>query len=471
MALLFSCDGTTSTPDVGGGGITVERKDITLTADTIGTQVRSLGMMNPDSTITITGLDPEKLYNVAFNGAQSAGTGRSISSTLSSTGIGTFFIRPDENGTASFSPRQAGYDSTLENVLIYELKEETFTLNEHEMYIDYHDAPLYWTNDGKKVFEAYYTIDLSRPEDYGIKDLSKVCIFDIRTRFKGGGQTSSSGRYKNRDERLGSNSRIQNLYRHNDDMILYSVHSSVAPETDGGWGTCLRTPRTLAFSSNQQLSSPQAYILPESQDPYIIEITIPKASTIGNDSTIEVRNGDASGGFHARAFATKPDEKTGETTLYIYIPKLDKNHWFASYWWNPDENNKVVYEDNGASITIRAVTEEDKREFEVWDASTDNHFSIEDITPYMNSGKTKFTIPVYVIGDRVFDSLTVTQSDDAHVRNVSYSFSDNGGYGSDGAVVSGNTTIHMKRENSRINFMELMGDCSADGGSITLERE
>ena len=124
MALLFSCDGTTSTPD-GGGGITVERKDITLTADTIGTQVRSLGMMNPDSTITITGLDPEKLYNVAFNGAQSAGTGRSISSTLSSTDIGTFFIRPDENGTASFSPRQAGYDSTLENVLIYErIREE-----------------------------------------------------------------------------------------------------------------------------------------------------------------------------------------------------------------------------------------------------------------------------------------------------------------------------------------------------------
>ena len=470
MALLFSCDGTTSTPDVGGGGITVERKDITLTADTIGTQVRSLGMMNPDSTITITGLDPEKLYNVAFNGAQSAGTGRSISSTLSSTDIGTFFIRPDENGTASFSPRQAGYDSTLENVLIYELEEKTFT-KDAEMYIDYSTAPLYWTNDGKKVFEAYYTIDLSKHGDYGIADLSKVCIFDIRTRSTGGGKTGSRGGFLNSGAHLGSQSRIQDLREHENDSLLYSVHSAVAPETDGGWGTCLRTPETLAFSSNQQLSSPQAYILPESQDPYIIEITIPEASTIGNDSTIEVKDGNGVGGFHARVYSIRPDDETGKTTLYIYIPKLDKNHWFASYWWNPDENNKVVYETDGASITIRAVTEEDKKEFEVWDASTDNHFSIEDITPYMNSGKTKFTIPVYVIGGQVFDSLTVTQSDDAHVRNVSYSFSDNGGYGSDGAVVSGNTTIHMKRENSRINFMELRGDCSADGGSITLKRE
>ena len=112
MALLFSCDGTTSTPD-GGGGITVERKDITLTADTIGTQVRSLGMMNPDSTITITGLDPEKLYNVAFNGAQSAGTGRSISSTLSSTDIGTFFIKPDENGVRIASLNEQSYRRLL----------------------------------------------------------------------------------------------------------------------------------------------------------------------------------------------------------------------------------------------------------------------------------------------------------------------------------------------------------------------
>lgn len=467
MVLLFSCDNGNSTPET---ELTVSRVDITIAADTIGTGVKSLGMMNPDSTITITGLDPEKLYSVAFNGTQSAGTGRSVSSTLSDTGIGTFLINPDAGGTARFSPREVGYTSPLENVLIYELKEETFTLNEHEMYIDYHDAPLYWTNDGRKVFEAYYTINLSRPEDYGITDLSKVCIFDIRTRFKGGGQTSSRDRYKNSDEHLGSNSRIQNLSRHKDDMILYSVHSSVAPETDGGWGTCLRTPETLTLNSKEQaLSSPQAYILPESTDPYIIEITIPEASTIGNDSTIEVKDGNGDGGFHARAYSIRPDDETEKTTLRIYIPEPIENQWFASYWWNPDENNKVVYETNGASITIRDVTAEDKKEFEIWDASTNNHFSIEDITPYMNSEKTMFTIPVYVIGDQVFDSLTVTQSGDAHVKNVSHSFSDNGGYGSDGADVSGNTTIHMKRENLRINFIKLMGDCTSNDGNITLK--
>ena len=128
----------------------------------------TLGPMNADSTITISGLKPDKLYSVAFNvtaynesntspssrnnspAVQSSYESivpRSPSGSLVNTGSDSFMLVPDGNGTISFKPSETGISGNLSNVLVYERKQKEFTKNK-DMFIDYlNDKPVYVDSD------------------------------------------------------------------------------------------------------------------------------------------------------------------------------------------------------------------------------------------------------------------------------------------------------------------------------------
>ena len=105
----------------------------------------TLGPMNADSTITISGLKPDKLYSVAFNvtaynesntspssrsntpaiqSSYESLAARSPSGSLVNTGSDSFMLFPDDTGTISFRPSETGISGNLSNVLVYERKQK-----------------------------------------------------------------------------------------------------------------------------------------------------------------------------------------------------------------------------------------------------------------------------------------------------------------------------------------------------------
>lgn len=196
--------------------------------------------MNADSTITISGLNPGKLYSVAFNvtaynesntspssrsntpaiqSSYESLAAHSPSGSLVNTGSNSFMLVPDGNGTISFKPSETGLSGNLSNVLVYERKQKEFTKNK-DMYIDYlNDKPVYVDSDGYNVFEAYYIIDLSNPSEYGLKELDKVCIFDASTIGKGGGNTTGKF-YTSNGNGLNVGNKIQDLTEYSDENFI-----------------------------------------------------------------------------------------------------------------------------------------------------------------------------------------------------------------------------------------------------------
>lgn len=467
----------------------------------------TLGPMNADSTITISGLNPYKLYSVAFNvtaynesntspssrsntpaiqSSYESLAARSPSGSLVNTGSNSFMLIPDGNGTISFKPSEIGLSGNLSNVLVYERKQKEFTKNK-DMFIDYlNDKPVYVDSDGYNVFEAYYIINLSNPSEYGIENLKEVCIFDASTIGKGGGSTTGKFYTKNGNG-LNVGNKIQDLTEYSDEKLYYSIVSSVEPDTTGRWRTCLRNPIKLSdeINKNQSMGSPEVYILPKRSEPFVVDLTIYSDSNencsvesrIGRLGYFELRPVEPGQGFHARSFIISNVDDSNKKTISVYFDKLEEDCWFPVYWYDTKKNSEIVTSEDGASITIRMLDEQNDK-FEKFNVSESKERTITiPISDEYRHGEKKesFEVPVYVYDDDVFNKVNVSV-DGGTFSNIGYSYIFRNGFGSDNIKcekAEKSVSFSNKYDNSKLTFLLIKGviDTNTDNPQITVSLE
>ena len=467
----------------------------------------TLGPMNADSTITISGLKPDKLYSVAFNvtaynesntspssrnnspAVQSSYESivpRSPSGSLVNTGSDSFMLVPDGNGTISFKPSETGISGNLSNVLVYERKQKEFTKNK-DMFIDYlNDKPVYVDSDGYNVFEAYYIIDLSNPSEYGIENLTKVCIFDASTIGKGGGSTTGKF-YTSNGNGLNVGNKIQDFTEYSNEKLYYSIVSSVEPGTTGRWRTCLRTPKTLSnqIGTLQPMGSPEVYILPNRYEPFVVDLTIYSDSNencsfesrIGRLGYFEIRPVEPGQGFHARSFRISNVADSNKKTISVYLDKLEEDCWFPVYWYDTKKNNEIVTSEEGASITIRKLDDQNDKfvNFIVSDYE-ERTITIPISDEYRHGEKEEsFEVPVYVYDDDIFNKVNVSV-DGGTFSNIGYSYIFRNGFGSDNIrceKAEKSVSFSNKYDNSKLTFLLIKGeiDTNTDNPKITVSLE
>lgn len=467
----------------------------------------SLGPMNADSTITISGLTSGKLYSVAFNvtayndsntspssrsntpaiqSSYESLAARSPSGSLVNTGSNSFMLFPDDTGTISFKPSETGISGNLSNVLVYERKQKEFTENKY-MYIDYlNDTPVYVDSDGNNVFEAYYIIDLSKPSEYGIENLTEVCIFDASTIGKGGGSTTGKFYTKNGNG-LNVGNKIQDLTEYSDEKLYYSIVSSVEPDTTGRWRTCLRNPIKLSdeINKNQSMGSPEVYILPKRSEPFVIDLTIYSDSNencsvesrIGRLGYFELRPVEPGQGFHARSFIISNVDDSNKKTISVYFDKLEEDCWFPVYWYDTTKNSEIVTSKDGASITIRKLDEQQDK-FEKFNVSESKERTITiPISDEYRLGKKqdRFEVPVYVYDEDIFNNVNVSV-DGGTFSNIGYSFIFRNGFGSDNIIcekAEKSVSFSNKYDDSKLTFLLIKGviDTNIDNPQITVSLE
>lgn len=468
----------------------------------------TLGPMNADSTITISGLKPDKLYSVAFNvtaynesntspssrsntpaiqSSYESLAARSPSGSLVNTGSDSFMLFPDDTGTISFRPSETGISGNLSNVLVYERKQKEFTKNK-DMFIDYlNDKPVYVDSDGYNVFEAYYIIDLSNPSEYGIENLTKVCIFDASTIGKGGGSTTGKF-YTSNGNGLNVGNKIQDFTEYSNEKLYYSIVSSVEPGTTGRWRTCLRTPKTLSnqIGTLQPMGSPEVYILPNRYEPFVVDLTIYSDSNencsfesrIGRLGYFELRPVEPGQGFHARSFRiNNVKNDNNKKTISVYFDKLEEDCWFPVYWYDTKKNNEIVTIENGASITIRELDEQ-KDKFEKFNVSKSKErtITIPISDEYRHGEKEEsFEVPVYVYDDDIFNKVNVSV-DGGTFSNIGYSYIFRNGFGSDNIrceKAEESVSFSNKYDNSKLTFLLIKGIINSDSDnpqiSVSLE--
>ncbi len=468
----------------------------------------SLGPMNADSTITISGLIPDKLYSVAFNvtaynksntspssrsntpvvqNSYESLAARSPSGSLVNTGSNSFMLFPDGNGTITFKPSETGLSGNLSNVLVYERKQKDFTENK-DMYIDYlKDTPVYVDSDGNNVFEAYYIINLSKPSEYRLEKLDEVCIFDASSIGIGGGNTTGKF-YTSNGNGLNVGNKIQDLTEYSDEKLYYSIVSSVEPGTTGRWRTCLRNPIKLSYeiNKNQSMGSPEVYILPKCSEPFVIGLTIYSDSNencsfesrIGRLGYFELRPVEPGQGFHTRSFRiNKANDDSNKKTISVYFDKLEEDCWFPVYWYDTAKNNEIVTSEEGASITIRKLDEQNDK-FETFSVSkSEGRKTTINISDCYRHGEKQdsFEVPVYVYDDDIYNNINVSV-DGGTFSNIGYSYIFRNGFGSDNIrceKAEKSVSFSNKYDNSKLTFLLIKGvissNCSNPQITVTLE--
>lgn len=456
----------------------------------------SLGPMNADSTITISGLTPGKLYSVAFNvtaynasnttpssrsntpaiqSSYESLAARSPSGSLVNTGSNSFMLVPDGNGTISFKPSETGISGNLSNVIVYERKQKEFTENK-DMFIDYlNDKPVYVDSDGNNVFEAYYIIDLTNPSEYGIENLTEVCIFDASTIGKGGGNTTGKF-YTSNGNGLNVGNKIQDLTEYSDEKLYYSIVSSVEPGTTGRWRTCLRNPIKLSYeiNKNQSMGSPEVYILPKCSEPFVIDLTIYSEpnencsfeSRIGRLGYFELRPVEPGQGFHARSFRISNVADSNKKTILVYFDKLEEDCWFPVYWYDTSDNNEIVASSDGASIVIQEFDKQNDK-FETFSVSkSEGRKTTINISDCYRHGEKQdsFEVPVYVYDEDIFNKVNLSVDGGTFI-NIGYSFIFQNGFGSDNVnceKAETSVSFSNKYKNSKLTFLLIKGVISSD---------
>ena len=505
ISMLFvSCN---SSPDNDG---ILPVKNISLTNEDVNdleSNPVSLGPMNADSTITISGLTRGKLYSVAFNvtaynesntspslpsntpaiqSSYESLAPRSPSGSLIDTGSNSFMLFPDESGTVSFRPSETGISGNLSNVLVYERKQKNFTENK-DMFIDYsNDKPVYVDSNGYNVYEAYYIIDLSNPSKYGIDNLNEVCIFDASTIGKGGGYTTGKFYTSNGNE-FNVGNKIRDLTEYSNEKLYYSIVSSVEPGTTGRWRTCLRNPKTLTpeKGESQTMGSPEVYILPDSSEPFVVDLTIYSDSNencsfeskIGRLGYFELRPVEPGQGFHARSFRISNVADSNKKTISVYFDKLEEDCWFPVYWYDTKKNNEIVTSEEGASITIRKLDEQNDK-FEKFNVSeSKGRTTTIAISENYRHGENKdsFEVPVYVYDEDIFNKVNVSV-DGGTFSNIGYSYTFKSGFGSDNIrceKAEESVSFSNKYDNSKLTFLLIKGviDTNTDNTKITVSLE
>ena len=340
-------------------------------------------------------------------------------------------LRPDENGSVHFKPRDIGARKG-DKLLVYQLKENKYT-KDKDLYFDYTEEPLYyaWDSENKtymKVFEEFYHLDLSKPKHYGITDISRVVIFDIRLSTQGGGTTSVNFDFRGMPP-AGIN--LQSMQALHDASKLgeinYYLLARIFPHSNGGWRTCLRTPITLETGGESiELTSPEAYEIKENSNDLIAEVTIPENSNLLFYGYIEMYSNKDGSSFNAPLIG-----KDGNEYLF-YIPALSDDYHFPVYWWNPRKNNEVYYRKDG-SIRIREIEESDRQSFNQFSADAAEEHTGGRYVFKLNSGnlnRMDDNSILIVFNDLSFDndlSIRVKADGNGMFR---YSYSDAHGKGS-----------------------------------------
>ena len=329
--------------------------------------IQEITVDDPDEELSFSDFDPSLMYGSASytdeTGFRSSDSNAYVEQNLN----GTYSLRPDENGSVHFKPSDIGARKG-DKLLVYQLKENKYT-KDKDLYFDYTEEPLYyaWDSENKtymKVFEEFYHLDLSKPKHYGITDISRVVIFDIRLSTQGGGTTSVNFDFRGAPP-AGIN--LQSMQALHDASMLgeinYYLLARIFPDSNGGWRTCLRTPVTLETGGESiELTSPEAYEIKENSNDLIAEVTIPENSNLLFYGYIEMYSNKDGSSFNAPLIG-----KDGNEYLF-YIPALSDDYHFPVYWWNPRKNNEVYYRKDG-SIRIREIKESDRQFFNEYSAS------------------------------------------------------------------------------------------------------
>ena len=286
-----------------------------------------------------------------------------------------------------------------------------------------------------KIFEEFYRIDFSEPEEYGITDISKVAIFDIRLATRGGGWTTAG--FEACEQISKPKHAIHDFS--NTGELNYFLRAKIYPDSNGGWRTCLRTPVAIR-GAETALVSPEVYEISASDNAQIVEITdLPEDSNLINYGYIELYGNEDGALIHA------PLVSRDDNASCFYVPPVNDAHHFPVYWWNPHRNNELCYENKG-QISVREITDADMSEFIMLSPAKAEEMG----------GRYSFTIdeseirrfadkPILVVFEDVHSDYAIDINVHANARGYQYSYSDGyGGGGSEPGHIG--ETAHIKSQ-------------------------
>ena len=195
--------------------------------------IEEIDVENPEDEIPLDNIQSGMMYG-AYS-ADTLSTRSSDSSINRNNTTGSFSLLPGGDGRIRLKPSDLGL-SAGEKLLAYQLRKHELT-KDKDLYFDYTKEPLFYVYDHRerrymKIFEEFYRIDFSKPEEYGITDISKVAIFDIRLATRGveDGQLQNL----NRTSRFPSPSMQSMISETRESSITFSVRKSILTQMAGG---------------------------------------------------------------------------------------------------------------------------------------------------------------------------------------------------------------------------------------------
>ncbi len=398
--------------------------------------IEEIDVENPEDEIPLDNIQSGMMYG-AYS-ADTLSTRSSDSSINRNNTTGSFSLLPGEDGRIRLKPSDLGL-STGEKLLAYQLRKHELT-KDKDLYFDYTKEPLFYVYDHRerrymKIFEEFYRIDFSKPEEYGITDISKVAIFDIRLATRGGGWTTAGF------EACEQISKPKHAIHDFEGVgqLNYSLRAKIYPDSNGGWRTCLRTPIAIK-GAETALVSPEVYEISASDNAQIVEITdLPEDSNLINYGYIELYGNEDGALIHA------PLVSRDDNASCFYVPPVNDAHHFPVYWWNPHRNNELCYENKG-QISVREITAADMSEFIMLSPAKAEEMG----------GRYSFTIdeseirrfadkPILVVFEDVHSDYAIDINVHANARGYQYSYSD--GYGGGGSETGHiGKTAHIKSQ-------------------------
>ena len=400
--------------------------------------IEEIDVENPEDEIPLDNIQSGMMYG-AYS-ADTLNTRSSDSSISRNDTTGSFSLLPKEDGSIHLKPSDLGL-SAGDKLLAYQLRKHELT-KDKDLYFDYTKEPLFYVYDHRerrymKIFEEFYRIDFSEPEEYGITDISKVAIFDIRLATRGGGWTTAGF------EACEQISKPKHAIHDFEGVgqLNYSLRAKIYPDSNGGWRTCLRTPVAIG-SEPVDLWSPEVYEIKTPSKAQIVEV-----ENLDNDSNLlelgylELCGNDDGALLHAPLISQE-----GSSSCF-YVPALDDNSYyhFPVYWWNTRKNNELCYEKKG-QISVREITDADMSEFIMLSPAKAEEMG----------GRYSFTIdeseirrfadkPILVVFEDVHSDYAIDINVHANARGYQYSYSDGyGGGGSEPGHIG--ETAHIKSQ-------------------------
>ncbi len=344
--LIVSCSG--QTPAVSDDVTDPDAlQEMTLTASDIaeGRDIPAGGRR----TLTLTGLDPDRLYSIVSTeeGSRSAAAGGSCLVSKDESG---WFIVPDENGMAVIE-----LDGSP--VFLYEVPREAFDGPQDLHFEPREDNIVYYDSQGWPVYEACFHIDLTKAGEYGISDTSSLVVEVLRLGNGGGG---SSVRIL--DSHARSLGRGLDAYEGLDSIsIFFSLHrdmsGSEAMKEKLRYEVMMDTPLRLEAGETETLESPRHYVVPSSSQAQIIEISAPDGSLV-QYPLHELMGSETDDGQHNTIRRFFPVKKNGNS-LTVYVAP-DTPEFYFPYYYYLESDGAISRQDAAGTIRLRTATEEDE---------------------------------------------------------------------------------------------------------------